>query len=30
VVASVIVKTLKALDMSYPEPEENLEGVVID
>ncbi len=30
VIARVIVDTLKSLKMSYPQPEENLEGVVID
>jgi PPK2 family polyphosphate:nucleotide phosphotransferase len=30
VIAGIIADTLEALDMRYPEPEENLEGVVID
>jgi PPK2 family polyphosphate:nucleotide phosphotransferase len=30
VVASVLVETLEGLNMRYPEPEENLEGVVIE
>lgn len=29
VISSVLVNTLQRLDMKYPEPEENLEGVVI-
>lgn len=30
VIAKIIVKTLKELEMSYPQPEDNLKGIVID
>ncbi|MGW8251409.1 MAG: hypothetical protein ACWGO1_12260 [Anaerolineales bacterium] len=30
VIASVIVRTLKSLEMRFPEPEENLDGVVVE
>jgi PPK2 family polyphosphate:nucleotide phosphotransferase len=30
VISSVLVETLKNLDMTYPEPEENLDGVVVE
>jgi hypothetical protein len=30
VVASVIVETLESLDMRYPEPEEDLQGITIE
>jgi PPK2 family polyphosphate:nucleotide phosphotransferase len=30
VISSVLVETLKSLDMKYPEPEENLDGVVVE
>jgi len=30
VISSVLVETLRKLDMKYPEPEENLDGVVVE
>jgi len=30
VISAVLVDTLKGLKMKFPEPEENLEGVVIE
>lgn len=29
VISSILVQTLKSLDMKYPEPEENLDGIVV-
>jgi PPK2 family polyphosphate:nucleotide phosphotransferase len=30
VISSVLVETLKSLDMKYPEPEENLDGILVE